>query len=190
MTGMRRGELGALTWDAIDLETGIATVRQAVGEDRRGGAFVKSTKSGRERVVPLNATVVAVLHRQRTAIAQDKLKSKGLYEDRGLVFADKLGGMLDLDVVSKAFSKLATSVGVKARGVSLHSLRHCAATVALQGGADVRTVSALLGHASPSTTLNVYAHVVAGAQERVVKALGEALRDAQARAIGRESRGA
>ena len=55
MTGMRRGEIGALTWDAIDLEAGKATVRQAIGrQDRKGGSFLKSTKSGRERIVPLN----------------------------------------------------------------------------------------------------------------------------------------
>ena len=95
--------------------------------------------------------------------------------------------MLDLDLVSKAFAKLAREAKIKARGVSLHPLRHCAATMALQSGADVRTVSALLGHASPSTTLNVYGHVVAGAQERATNALGEALSQAQARAVGGES---
>lgn len=91
-------------------------------------------------------------------------------------------------MVSKTFAKLARSVGFKARGVSLHSLRHCAATMALHSGADVRTVSALLGHASPSTTLNVYGHVVAGARELAVAAIGEALDEAQAKAMGGESR--
>jgi site-specific recombinase XerD len=91
------------------------------------------------------------------------------------VFANELGGVLNLDMVSKTFAKLARSIGVKARGISLHSLRHCAASMALTGGADVRTVSSLLGHASPSTTLNVYGHVMAGAKERAVSAIGDAL---------------
>lgn len=95
--------------------------------------------------------------------------------------------MLDLDAVSKAFARLARQVGIKTKGVSLHSPRHCAATTALQGGADVRTVAALLGHASPSTTLNVYGHVVAGAQERAVAAIGDAFSVAQAAAVGGES---
>ena len=187
MTGMRRGEIGALTWDAIDLEAGKATVRQAIGEDRKGGSFLKSTKSGRERIVPLNSQAVAVLRAHRNTQAWEKRISRGAYDDRGFVFADEIGGMLDLDAVSKTFSKLAVLARVKARGVSLHSLRHCAATMALQGGSDVRTVSALLGHASPSTTLNVYGHVVAGAQERAVDSLGDALTQAQARAAGGES---
>ena len=59
--------------------------------------------------------------------------------------------------------------------------------MALQTGADVRTVAALLGHASPSTTLNVYGHVVAGAQERAVNAIGDVLNRAQASAAGGEN---
>lgn len=45
---------------------------------------------------------------------------------------------------------------------------------------EVRTIATLLGHASPSTTLNVYGHVVAGAQERAVAGIGEAIASAQA----------
>jgi hypothetical protein len=46
---------------------------------------------------------------------------------------------------------------------------------------DVRTVSALLGHSDPSTTLRLYAHLVTGAQERAVASIGNAVRAAQAR---------
>ena len=97
MTGMRRGEIGALTWDAIDLEAGKATVRQAIGEDRKGGSFLKSTKSGRERIVPLNSQAVAVLRAHRNTQAWEKRIRRGAYDDRGFVFADEIGGMLDLD---------------------------------------------------------------------------------------------
>lgn len=66
-------------------------------------------------------------------------------------------------------------------------MRHFSATQALVAGNDVRTVAALLGHASPSTTLNVYGHVVTGAQERAVAGIGEAIAAAQARrAAGQE----
>ena len=59
--------------------------------------------------------------------------------------------------------------------------------MALQAGADVRTVAVLLGHASPSTTLNIYGHVVAGAQERAVNAIGDAFSRAQASVVGGEN---
>jgi len=97
-------------------------------------------------------------------------------------------GVLNLDTVSKTFAKLAQSIGVKARGISLHSLRRGAATTALQSGADIRTVSALLGHALPSTTLNVYGHVVAGAKNTVIGRVGDLLAQAQARHVASEKR--
>jgi integrase len=99
----------------------------------------------------------------------------------------ELGGLLDLDAISKAFAALAGAAGIKAKGISLHSCRHFSATQALVAGNDVRTVAALLGHASPSTTLNVYGHVVAGTQERAVAGIGDAIAAAQARrAAGQE----
>jgi integrase len=183
MTGMRRGEVGALAWSAIDLERRTLLVRQAIGEDRKGGSFVKTTKSGRERVVPLGTAAVEALKRQRAPQAAVRLAAKeGTYDEAAdLVFADDHGKPLDLDKVSKGFAALASSLGIKAKGISLHSLRHFGATQALVAGNDVRTVAALLGHASPSTTLNVYGHVVAGAQERAVAGIDEAIAQAQGR---------
>ena len=189
-TGMRRGEVGALTWDAINFDRGVAMVRQAVGEDRHGKTFIKATKTGRERIVPLAPRTVAALRRQRAMQHQDRLAAGGLvtdgghYVESGLVFTDERGGMLDLDAVTKAFSTLAAKAGIKAKGVTLHSLRHFAATEAIVAGSDVRTVAALLGHSSARTTLEVYGHVVAGAQERAVASIEQAITTAQARLAG------
>lgn len=180
-TGMRRGEIGALTWDDVDLERGMVIVRQAVGQDRNGHSFIKSTKTGRERSVPLNALATAAVKTQRASQAAQKLLKRKEYDDQGFVFADELGRLLELDAVSKEFASLARGLGFKRKGISLHSCRHFGATQALTAGSDVRTVAALLGHASASTTLNVYGHVIAGAQERAVAQIGDAIAAAQAR---------
>ncbi|MGA7247029.1 MAG: tyrosine-type recombinase/integrase [Candidatus Cybelea sp.] len=180
-TGMRRGEIGALTWDDVDLDNETVMVRQAVGQDRSGYSFVKSTKTGRERVVPLNGLAISALKTQRASQAAEKLLKRKEYEDQGLVFADELGRLLDLDAISKSFAALARGLGIKRKGISLHSCRHFGATQALAAGSDVRTVAALLGHASASTTLNVYGHVIPGAQERAVAQIDHAIAVAQAR---------
>jgi integrase len=59
--------------------------------------------------------------------------------------------------------------------VCLHDLRHTAATWMLAAGTDVPTVARVLEHSTPSTTLNVYAHVIVGAEARAVSAIGNRL---------------
>lgn len=76
---------------------------------------------------------------------------------------------------------LASSLRIKAKGFSLHSLRHFGATQTLVAGNDVRTVAVLLGHADPSVTLRTYGHVVAGAQERAVAGMDEVIAKVQGR---------
>lgn len=187
-TGMRRGEIGALTWDSIDFARGTVSVRQAVGEDRKGGAFIKSTKSGRERVIPLSDVATEALRRQRAVQEAEKLAARdGTYNDRGFVFADNTGGLLDLDGVSKSFSAILRGLGIKAKGLSLHSLRHFVGTMGLATGNDARTISDLLGHADPGLTLRVYGHAVAGAQERAVTSISHALLQAKARRLAGEN---
>ena len=78
-TGMRRGELGALTWDAIDFEVKTAIVRQAIGEDRKGRYFIKRTKSGRDRTVPLSTLAIETLRRLRADRLEEKMRNRDRY---------------------------------------------------------------------------------------------------------------
>ena len=187
-TGMRRGEIGALTWDAIDFERGVVGVSQAVGEDRKGGKFIKRPKNDREREIPLSNAATDALRRQRAVQEAEKLAARdGTYNDRGFVFADDKGGLLDLDRVSKSFSAILRDLGIKARGLSLHSLRHFVGTMGLAAGNDVRTISDLLGHADPGLTLRVYGHAEAGARERAVTGISDARLQAKARRLAGEN---
>jgi site-specific recombinase XerD len=61
--------------------------------------------------------------------------------------------------------RIAKTAGIKAKGISLHSMRHFIASQSITDGSDVRTVAALLGHSDPLTTLRIYRHLVTGAQE-------------------------
>ena len=71
--------------------------------------------------------------------------------------------------LTEAFRVLASRCGCST--LQLHGLRHTAATFMISGGTDLRTVSSVLGHSTPSVTLGVYGHVVAGAEASAVETI-------------------
>jgi integrase len=79
------------------------------------------------------------------------------------VFTDELGRRLSPKAATNAFARIAKKAGV--RTTSLHSTRHTAATTAIRSGADIVTVSRMLNHSNPSVTLNIYGHLVPGAED-------------------------
>lgn len=189
LTGARRGELVGLKREALDLDAGVLTVRTSLAStrakkaERAAGAatvVLKGTKSGKARQVPLDRDAVAVLRRVKAAQAAEKLAAKpGTYADQGFVFSDAHGRPLKLDAPTKAFREIADTVSL-APEVSLHSLRHSFASWSLANGGDIVAVQRCLGHSVPSTTLNLYSHVVAGGREKAVAAASDTLRRAQA----------
>jgi integrase/recombinase XerD len=130
--GLRISELVALDVDDVDLEEGSV---QAMG------------KGQRERVVPLGRYAVralqAYLTRGRPALARGR--------SRGALFLNQRGGRLTRQGATNLVGAAARRAGI-ARKVTPHMLRHSFATHLLEGGADVRVVQELLGHASLATT--------------------------------------
>ena len=92
-----------------------------------------------------------------------------------LVFTTPFGTPLDKDNVRKReLPPLYESAGLPT-ALTFHDLQHIAASLALGSGVSITTVSEMLGHADPSTTLRVYAHTIPGAQREAAKALDKAL---------------
>lgn len=96
-------------------------------------------------------------------------------EPAAYVFSHAVDGTRPLhpDNVTAGFRRLARRHGFV--GVRLHDLRHAHATQLLSAGVPLRTVSARLGHANASTTLNVYAHVVEGSDAQAAAVIGDLL---------------
>ncbi|HEY6326591.1 MAG TPA: site-specific integrase [Candidatus Cybelea sp.] len=171
-TGARRAELAALRWSNVDLERGIITISESVVRTKSGLEF-KGTKTGCIRVVPLNALAVAALRFHRAVQNTKRLRKGHKYQVRDLVFADPFGRPWNPSSISNAFVRLARETKLPTQ--RLHDVRHSAATWLLQSGIDVRTVAAVLGHSTPVTTLNTYAHVMPGAEAKAVEAIAERL---------------
>ena len=176
-TGARRGEICALRWTDISMERNSVTIERAAVEatdafGKRVQLIEKTTKSGKARVMPLNHLALGALRQQYTNQLEDKMKNRKIYEDSGHVFQSEVGGPITPYSATDAFRKLCAKVGIKA---SLHTLRHTFATWLLRDGVDVKTVSAVLGHANASVTLNVYAHLLPGAAEEAITAIDRRL---------------
>ena len=173
LTGARRGEIAALSWDDVDLERGVVTIRQSYS-DATGKMVLKGTKSGRARTFALSERAIELLRRQRLTLTRERWAAKtGLYEDENRVFPDAIGGPTKLHALTDAFKRFARAAGI--REASLHSLRHTSATWMLGQGSDIRSVQAILGHSVPSTTLNIYSHAVSDLQRRAVATIDATL---------------
>ena len=136
--GLRVSELCSLTVGDIDLQTGLVKV------------FGKGAK---ERLVPLHDLAVRLLGEYlRNWRGQFKPQGKQL-------FVNRLGQGLTRQFVWKRIKALALEAGIR-RAISPHTFRHSFATHLLEGGADLRAVQTLLGHADISAT-EIYTHVQA-----------------------------
>jgi len=142
-----------------------------------------TTKSGRKRVISLDDGTVRVLRHQRRMQVADKLQAGPEWRGEGeYVFTTGWGEPVHPDTVSSLFSILIKRYNrahpeAPLPRARLHDLRHIHATTLLLAGVPVHVVAARLGHADPSVTLRVYAHVIrsaeASAAEVFAKALGE-----------------
>jgi integrase len=188
-TGCRRGEVAALRWDDVRLETdaqgnerGAVTICRSFAQVGRV-ITTKGTKTGATRTIPCNALALEALAISRFQASQDAFRAEDGYEPSGYVFTTVLGHSIAPRDLTLAFEVLRKAAGVKKR---LHDARHWAASQMLGAGVDIVTASRLLGHAAPSVTLNVYSHAIEGLAEDAVGRLDVRLRAAIERAKAAE----
>lgn len=171
--GLRRGELCGLRWGDLDLDASVLRIsRTRVVVDGSAIDSVPKTKAGR-RSVPLDPTLVGILRAHKARQAVEKLGAGGAYEDDGYLLADELGRPYHPDTISEWFGQKVKASGLPR--IRLHDCRHTAASLMLGAGVPVKVVSEMLGHATPTITLAVYAHVIPGMAEEAGAALSASL---------------
>lgn len=158
-TGMRRGELLGLKWEHVDLDKGVLRVRNSL-EQTRGGLRIKGpkTKAGR-RAIKLAESSVALLRRHRRAQLQQRLEL-GIGGRPEMVFNNAYGDIVNPHTFSKKFLALTKDIHC-----TFHTLRHTHASDLLRNGVPITTVARRLGHERPSTTLDVYSHMLPDDQD-------------------------
>jgi integrase len=167
-TGLRRGELCGLTWDAVDLKGRNLTVRlNRVQIATRAGdrpAVVEGTAksaAGQGRIVGLGPRAVRALRQRKLRQNQDRLRAGQAWHVSDYVFTTQLGEPLMPEYPSRQLGRLAKAAGLPE--ATLHSLRHQHATALRETGSDGFLIAVRLGHAQASVTAR-YAHVSLSAQ--------------------------
>jgi integrase len=151
-SGARQGELFALYWEDVDLERGTIRISRSLAQGKGGPrlAEVKTRQSRRTVTLPRWAVEALSAHRLR-------MDAEG--HGSPLVFCSEAGTpLLKSNFLRRVFRPLAKRAGLA--GLRFHDLRHSHASILLSQGASLKAVSQRLGHANPTMTLRVYAHVL------------------------------
>ena len=163
-SGLRIGELLALTWSDIDFTKGTLTVNKTChdGRDENGNLcritdLPKTTSS--KRMIPLPKQLLPVLK---------EYKRKSISE---YVVESEKGAQPTVRSYQRTFELMQKRLHIERKG--FHSLRHTFATRALECGMDVKTLAEILGHKNATVTLNRYAHSLMEHKQDMMNKLGK-----------------
>ena len=158
MTGLRRGEICALMWRDFDAKAGTLGISRTLHSKGQGIYALGDTKTSQgNRTIILPESVAALLRaRKKNSISQ-------------WIFPQPTSPELPMNP-GTAYRRLKTlleEAGLPS--IRFHDLRHTFATLALQNGMDVKTLSAMLGHVSAATTLDIYTHSTSDMQHAAAR---------------------
>ena len=161
-SGLRKGELVALLWSDLDTERRTISVSKQAVRVKGGGVKVSTPKT---------ATSIRVESIPREAV-ELLVAEHAKHPDNPYMFPSPVtGGMYYPDAIGAIHTKILKTLGLE--HTRFHALRHTFATMALQNGVDIRTVSGMLGHADPGFTLRTYTHTSNPMQQQATAAVGQ-----------------
>lgn len=173
--GLRQGEILALGWSDVDLDSGELRVRHTL--HRRAGAFAldepKSAQS--RRAVSAPTPLRELLRKHRTRQIEERLAAGPAWQGEPwrLVFTNAIGAPLHGSAVTRRFQKLLAAAGLPRQ--RFHDLRHASASFQLAQGVDLRVVQEVLGHSTITLTANTYTHVMRELQKDATDRVAQVL---------------
>ena len=160
-SGLRKGELVALLWSDLDVERRTISVSKQAVRVKGGGVKVTTPKTAtsiRVESIPQKAVDLLVAEHEK-------------HPDNPYLFPSPVtGDMYYPDAIAAIHTKILRTLGLE--HTRFHALRHTFASVALQNGVDIRTVSGMLGHADPGFTLRTYTHTMNSLQVQAAETMG------------------
>jgi integrase len=174
-TGMRRGELCGLQWGDIDLNKATLRVERSV-EETKAGLRLKSPKTRRGRrslTLPPETVTTLRAHRARQ-LERRLILGMGNIKPSTVVVSNVEGGLISPHSVSRAWRRFL--IDHKLPRVPFHALRHTHVSLLIAAKVDILTISRRLGHSKASVTLDVYGHLMSGADAAAAEAISGVLK--------------
>jgi integrase len=170
-TGMRRGEVCALTWDDIDLNKKTIEVNKTMILNRSNKYDLTEPKTQASyRIISIGDSLLKILKDHRIFQKEMKLKLGEFYRDKdypltNMVCTSKNGTFTKHTVLSNSM----TNIVERELGFSFnfHMLRHTHASILIQNGVNPKDVQYRLGHSNISITLDTYTHTSEESRRRV-----------------------
>jgi integrase len=173
-TGMRRSELLALRWCDVDLDLCVVSVLRSLHRLRDGSLVFQQPKTAKaRRMIDLTPSSALELKEFREKQKTECLILGTTLTDDELIFRRSDGKPMLPDTISHAWVKITKQAGLK--HFRLHDGRHTHASIMLKQGIHPKVVQERLGHATISTTLDLYSHVAPGIQAAAALRFDEAL---------------
>ncbi len=171
-TGMRQGEILALTHKDIDLENNVIDVNKSLNKVKMGKKYqvvISSPKTPESiRQIPLVGSLVASL-KEHIEKEKKKHERQGVhFSENNLLFTSNTCTSLRNDHLTGRWKKYQESVGIDA--INFHGLRHTFCTLLAEQGVQIKTAAVLMGHSDINTTAKIYTHVDT---EQKKKAIGK-----------------
>ena len=179
-TGLRQGELLALTWKDINFDNNTISINKTAkyiapvdkNGRNKGSIIIQTPKTINSiRSVPIPLFLVNKLKQYKKSQLENRIKLANLYENNNIVFCNEYGKYLDSSRLRKEFKKILIKNNLEVR--KFHDLRHTFATRLFELGENPKTVQTLLGHSNISTTLDTYTHVLNNVKENVSSKLND-----------------
>lgn len=169
LTGARQGELLALRWQDVDLDTGHISINATL--TRMDGAWERTPPKTKASVRSLPVPdLIPYFRAHRLRMMEALLPYRAKAEGDVLVFLEGGRAINGFHLTERRFKPLLRAHGLPA--IRFHDLRHTAATHLLRNGVPPHIVSRYLGHASVKTTMDVYSHVIPGDLESAAQVMG------------------
>ena len=173
-SGFRRGELLGLEWQDISFEDRVITVSRISYYTPEKGVYTDTPKTtSSRRSIRLSSIVFDILRQWRIEQTENRLALGDQWHDTGRVFTGWNGESLHPNTPDKRIRRFCARNELPYYGI--HNFRHINASLQIASGADVKSVSANLGHSVVSTTLNIYAHAFDEARARASEGVGDLL---------------